>query len=142
MFSSVVTIGAGGLGFESRVGQIGHSVANGSPPLQCFFRGVVALVLSRGNGSRYTLRRSNARMTKICYFLCFSKMTLTPSIHQKILPRLFTLLLICFPYSKSPQRIETPLANSGTLLWYRVDWDLLYSARWRKVIDAMLSTSL
>ena len=29
--------GAGGLGFKSRAGQIGHSVANGSPPLRYFF---------------------------------------------------------------------------------------------------------
>ena len=29
--------GAGGLRFKSRAGQIGHSVANGSPPLQHFF---------------------------------------------------------------------------------------------------------
>ena len=29
--------GAGGLRFKSRVGQIGHSVANGSPPLRHFF---------------------------------------------------------------------------------------------------------
>ena len=31
--------GAGGLRFKSRVGQIGHSVANGSPPLRHFFEG-------------------------------------------------------------------------------------------------------
>ena len=29
--------GTGGLRFKSRAGQIGHSVANGSPPLQHFF---------------------------------------------------------------------------------------------------------
>ena len=29
--------GAGGLRFKSRAGQIGHSVANGSPPLRDFF---------------------------------------------------------------------------------------------------------
>ena len=29
--------GAGGLGFKSLADQIGHSVANGSPPLQYFF---------------------------------------------------------------------------------------------------------
>ena len=29
--------GAGGLRFKSRAGQIGHSVANGSPPLRHFF---------------------------------------------------------------------------------------------------------
>ena len=30
--------GAGGLRFKSRAGQIGHSVANGSPPLRRFFK--------------------------------------------------------------------------------------------------------
>ena len=34
-------IGARGLGFHSQAGQIGHSFANGSPPLQCFFGAVV-----------------------------------------------------------------------------------------------------
>ena len=29
--------GAGGLRFKSRVGQVGHSVAYGSPPLRRFF---------------------------------------------------------------------------------------------------------
>ena len=29
--------GAGGLRFKSRAGQVGHSVANGSPPLRHFF---------------------------------------------------------------------------------------------------------
>ena len=29
--------GAGGLKFKSRAGQIGHSVANGAPPLRHFF---------------------------------------------------------------------------------------------------------
>ena len=29
--------GAGGLRFKSRAGQIGHNVANGSPPLRHFF---------------------------------------------------------------------------------------------------------
>ena len=31
-----IAIGARGLGFNSGAGQIGHSVANGSPPLRCF----------------------------------------------------------------------------------------------------------
>ena len=30
--------GAGGLRFKSRAGQIGHSVAKGSPPLRHFFK--------------------------------------------------------------------------------------------------------
>ena len=42
--SSVVkdmTIGAGGLGFDSRVAQIGHSIDGGSPPLRRFFGAVL-----------------------------------------------------------------------------------------------------
>ena len=32
-----IAAGAGGHGFDYRVGLSGHSVANGSPPLQCIF---------------------------------------------------------------------------------------------------------
>ena len=34
-----VAIGAGSLGFDSRIDQIGHSIANGSPPLRRFLEG-------------------------------------------------------------------------------------------------------
>ena len=37
---SAHAIAAGGLGFDSRAGQIGYSVANGSPPLRCIFEAV------------------------------------------------------------------------------------------------------
>ena len=40
IFNSVVkhiAINGGGLGFDSRASQIGRRVANGSPPLRCFF---------------------------------------------------------------------------------------------------------
>ena len=37
---SAHAIGAGGLRFDYRTGQIGRSVANGSPPLQRFFGAV------------------------------------------------------------------------------------------------------
>ena len=53
--SSVVkhtAVSAGGLGFDSRVGQIKHSV-NGSPPLSRFFK---AVLLSHGGGPRHPLR--------------------------------------------------------------------------------------
>ena len=58
------TLGAGGLGSESRVGRskIGHSVANGSPPLRCFF----GAALPRRQGVEmdssicYALRRNTA----------------------------------------------------------------------------------
>ena len=36
-----IAIDVGGLGFDYRVGQIGHSVANGSPPLRRFFGAVL-----------------------------------------------------------------------------------------------------
>ena len=38
----LIVIGAGGMGFDSRAGQIGHSVAYGSPPLRRFFRAVLS----------------------------------------------------------------------------------------------------
>ena len=49
---SAHAIGAGGLGFKSRV-------ANGSPPLQRSFGGVnVARALGRGDGPRHSLHAS------------------------------------------------------------------------------------
>ena len=62
---TVTVINARGLWFESRVGQIGHSVANGSPPLPCYF-GVGlpdAQVLRRGDGPHHSspLRRNTAK---------------------------------------------------------------------------------
>ena len=39
---SDIAIGAGDLGFDSWIGQIGHSVANDSPPLQHFFGAVLS----------------------------------------------------------------------------------------------------
>ena len=36
-----IDIRAGGLGFDSRAGQIKHSVTNGMPPLRCFFGAVL-----------------------------------------------------------------------------------------------------
>ena len=50
--------GAGVLGFKSLADQIGHSVANGSPPLQYFFeRSCVARAQWRGDGPRKLLTR-------------------------------------------------------------------------------------
>ena len=44
---------AGGLSFKSRAGQIGHSVANGSPPMQRFFEwSCVTRAQWRGDGPR------------------------------------------------------------------------------------------
>ena len=58
---------AGGVGFDSQVGQIGHSVANGSPPLQRFFEAVLPRrqVAEKGPATRYTLRRNTASIMKI-----------------------------------------------------------------------------
>ena len=36
-----IALGTEGLGFDSRVGQIEHLVANGWPPLRCFFGAVL-----------------------------------------------------------------------------------------------------
>ena len=53
--------GAGGLRFKSRTGQIGHSVANGSPPLRHFFEwSCVAGAQWRGDGPRQLVTRSGA----------------------------------------------------------------------------------
>ena len=68
--SSVVKmlLSAPGLRFESQVGQIeiGHSVDNGSPLLQCFFRAVLPRreTAEMGPTIRSTLR-CTARITKI-----------------------------------------------------------------------------
>ena len=50
---------AGGLGFDSRAGQIRHSKDNGSPPLRYLFGipSCVAQALSCGDGPRSSLRR-------------------------------------------------------------------------------------
>ena len=55
-----IGMGAGSLGFDYRVGQVGCSIAAGSPLLQRFFRSCVAQELSRGDGpiTRYTLINS------------------------------------------------------------------------------------
>ena len=49
-----IAIGAGNLRFDSRAGQIGRSVANGSTPLRCF---CVDQTLSRRDGPRHSLLR-------------------------------------------------------------------------------------
>ena len=50
--------GAGGLRFKSRAGQIGRSVANGSPSLRHFFeRSCVARAQWRGDGPRQLVTR-------------------------------------------------------------------------------------
>ena len=54
--------GAGGLRFKSRTGQIGYSVANGSPPLRHFFeRSCVA----RGNDAE--MGPANLLHAAACY---------------------------------------------------------------------------
>ena len=49
---------ARGLGFDTRAGQIGHSVANGLPPLRRFFGAVLLKALSRGDGPLHSLHAS------------------------------------------------------------------------------------
>ena len=74
-----LVIGARDLGFDSRASQIGHSVANGSPPLRRF---CVALALSREMipGTRYSLRRNTASIMTIRFFLEIY-VTLKVSLH-------------------------------------------------------------
>ena len=51
-----MAIGAGSMEFDSRVGQIEHSIADGLPPLHSDFRfrSCFALVLSSGDGLCYS----------------------------------------------------------------------------------------
>ena len=58
------TIGARVLGFDSQAGQIEHSVANDSPPLQKFFGTVLARrsAAEMGPATRHTLRRNTERI--------------------------------------------------------------------------------
>ena len=60
-------VGAGGLGFNFRAGQIGHSVANGSPPLRCFFRAVLLrrLAVEMDPATRCKFRRNTASIIKL-----------------------------------------------------------------------------
>ena len=51
-----MAIGAVSLGLNTRAGQIGRSVVNGSPPLRRFFGAVVAQALSGRDGVRHSLR--------------------------------------------------------------------------------------
>ena len=62
-----IAIGAGGLGFDFRTHQIGHSVANSLSPLRCFFGAVLSrrLAAEMDPAARYTLRRNTASITKI-----------------------------------------------------------------------------
>ena len=64
-----IAYGVGGLRFDSRAGQIRHSVADGSPPLR-FSLEFKAASLRRyaaeiGPASRYMLRRITASVTMI-----------------------------------------------------------------------------
>ena len=58
---------AGGVWFDSLVGQIGHSLANDSPPLQRFFEAVLPNVklLRLGPSTRYAFWRNTASIWKI-----------------------------------------------------------------------------
>ena len=62
---------AGGSELDSRAGQIRHKVANGLPPLRCFFgvRSCVAQVLNCGDtvgsATRHMLGRDTASIMKV-----------------------------------------------------------------------------
>ena len=62
-----IAVGAEGVGFDSRVGQIEHSIANGSPLLLCFFEVMLLRRLAAGMDpvSRYSLGRNAATVMKI-----------------------------------------------------------------------------
>ena len=61
-----ITVGAGGLRFDSRAGQTG-TVANGPPPLQRFFEAVLLRRCIAGMvpATRYMLRYNTASITTI-----------------------------------------------------------------------------
>ena len=59
-----IAIGAGGVGFDSWVGQIGHSVAKVLPTLQYFFRAVLPSA-EMGPATRYTIPRKGESIMKI-----------------------------------------------------------------------------
>ena len=62
-----IAIGAGGVGFDSRAGQIGHSVTYCSPRLRCCF-GIVfpkRKAAEMGPATRCSLRRNTASIMKI-----------------------------------------------------------------------------
>ena len=56
--------GAGGLRFKSRAGQIGHSVANGLPPLRHFFERICVATRRWAPPTRYTLQCITASIMK------------------------------------------------------------------------------
>ena len=59
-------VGAKGLGFDFRAGQIGHNVVTGSPPLQHFETVLPKrLAAEIGPATRYKLRRNSASVIKV-----------------------------------------------------------------------------
>ena len=84
-----IAIGAGGVGFNSWAGQIGHKQQRLTTEAM-FLRICVAQALSRGEGprTRYTLRRNTASIMKILIFDIFTplsmKILLLETIHLKL----------------------------------------------------------
>ena len=62
-----IAMGAGSLDFDSRAVQIGYSVANGSPPLRCFFGAVLRrrYTAEMGPAIGFALRCNHASVIKI-----------------------------------------------------------------------------
>ena len=63
-----IAMGARGLRFNSHAGQVGYTIANGSPPLHRFFGTVFPSryeVAEMGLATRCPLRRNAASMMKI-----------------------------------------------------------------------------
>ena len=80
--------GVGGLKFKSWASQIGHSAANGLPPLQHFFdRSCVARAQRRGDGPHqlvYTLWRNTASIMKNLMECLFTSVHQTSVIFFKL----------------------------------------------------------
>ena len=87
-----IAIGAGGLGFDSRIGQIEHSVANGSPSPR---RLIGAVLYSRrpvaemAAATRDTLRRDAASAKKIFFVLEVGRLG---SILSRVKPKTLKLV--------------------------------------------------
>ena len=64
-----ITIGARGLGFNSRAGKNRHGVVNGSPPLRCLFGAMLprCYVAEMEHDTRYTRRHNVASILSLIF---------------------------------------------------------------------------
>ena len=96
--------------FDSRTGQIGLSVVNGSLPLRRFFEAVLprCQVAEIGPATRYTLRRNTASIMKILNLIELSQ-TCGLCACQKIDPFQFTSVL---RQTKNLRKTQKSISNA------------------------------